>query len=140
MTPTLIGRLQTRIFALATAGGLWTLVITPLLPGMDPLSVAYRMTFVVLALVLLLGLGWELLYHVLQQFRWEKDWPQLFGLVTGINEGLLTWFVLRGLGLEVPGWAFLVHFTTTWVLVWVFVNGPMRVLFIRWRFSGGRLR
>ena len=27
--------------------------------------------------------GWEFLYHGLQQFRWEKDWPTLFGLSAG---------------------------------------------------------
>jgi len=35
--------------------------------------------------------------------------------------------------------AFLVQFLTTWILVWVVVNGPVRVPFIRWRFRGERL-
>jgi hypothetical protein len=32
MVPTLYGRIQTRIVLLAVVGGLWTLIITPLLP------------------------------------------------------------------------------------------------------------
>ena len=40
---------------------------------------------------------------------------------------------------EVSFGAFLVQFLTTWILVWVVVNGPMRVPFIRWRFRGERL-
>ena len=38
---------------------------------------------------------WEFVYHLLQQFRWEKDWPTLFGLLVGIPEGLLAYAVAR---------------------------------------------
>jgi len=94
MLLTLPGRLQTRVFVLATVGTLLTLLVTPLLPLGMPLSEKYRATFIVLAAVAVLGLGWELIYHGLQQFRWEKDWPTLFGLLTGVNEGLLLWLLL----------------------------------------------
>ena len=39
----------------------------------------------------------------------------------------------------VPTGAFLLHLLTTWILVWLVANGPMRVPFIHWRFRGGRL-
>ena len=140
MVPTLNGRIQTRIFVLAIVGGIWTLLITPLLPDGAPLEASYRATFFVLLLVIVIGVAWELLYHFLQQFRWEKDWPTLFGLLTAINEGLLIWFLLAGgLGPAVSGGSFLVHFLSTWIIVWLVVNGPMRVPFIHWRFLGGRL-
>ena len=34
--------------------------------------------------------GWRgrFVYHLLQQFRWEKDWPTLFALLVGVPEGL----------------------------------------------------
>jgi hypothetical protein len=143
MLLTLPGRLQTRVFVLATVGTLLTLLVTPLLPLGMPLSEKYRATFIVLAAVAVLGLGWELIYHGLQQFRWEKDWPTLFGLLTGVNEGLLLWLLLSS-G-TVPGrpavsWiAYLIDFVVVWVGTWLWVNGPMRVPFIRWRFRGGRL-
>lgn len=143
MLPTLNGRIQTRIFLLVTVGGIWTLLITPLLPGAGSIPAAYGVTFRVLLTVLVLGIAWEFPYHFLQSFRWEKDWPTLFGLVTAINEGALA-YVLITLGV-VPGLpafglgAFLVHFSTVWLLVWVVANGPMRVPFLRWRFRGGRL-
>jgi hypothetical protein len=35
--------------------------------------------------------------------------------------------------------AFVVGFGTTWFVTWLFVNGPMRVLSVHWRFRGGRL-
>jgi hypothetical protein len=86
---------------------------------------------------------WELVYHGLQQFRWEKDWPTLFGLLTGVNEGILVWMVAgHGLVPHLTGVrpaAFVIHFSTLWVLVWLIANGPMRVPFVRWRFRGGRL-
>jgi len=143
MLPTLSGRIQTRIFALALFGGIWTLIITPLLPIDGPIDSAYKATFIVLLTVIVLGVGWEFIYHVLQQFRWEKDWPTLFGLVTAINEGLLVWILLDAGAipgdLHVSGLAFLIDFVTVWLVVWLIVNGPMRVPFIRWRFRGGRL-
>jgi hypothetical protein len=138
--PTLVGRIQTRVFVLAVIGGLVTLVITPVLPD-DP---SYQVTFIVLAAVIVVGIGWELTYHGLQQFRWEKDWPTLFGLVTAVNEGLLIWILLQlnlVPGIDTPPtWVpFLMQFVAVWLVSWVWVNGPMRVPFIRWRFNGGRL-
>lgn len=147
MLPTLNGRIQTRIFLLVVVGGLWTLVISHALPGIAASAgsaAIYRTTFTVLITTLVLGVGWEFVYHFLQQFRWEKDWPTLFGLITVVNEGALVWLLLSlgvvpGLPVGVALSAFLVLFATTWVLVWLAANGPMRVPFVHWRFRGGRL-
>ncbi|MBS4752581.1 hypothetical protein KG112_07135 [Nocardioides sp. zg-ZUI104] len=141
MLPTLNGRLQTRVFMLVVLGGLITLVLTPLLPGRP----GYGTTFAILATVLVAGIGWELVYHGIQQFRWEKDWPTMFGLLTAVNEGALVW-LLVDVG-AVPGieansigfGAFLIDFVVIWLVIWVWTNGPMRVPFIRWRFFGGRI-
>ena len=143
MTPTLFGRLQTRIASVVVVGSLWTLLVTPLLPGGGDLPDQYRATFAVLSVVLVAGLGWEFVYHFLQQFRWEKDWVALFGLATGVNEGIAAWaLVASGLapgGPQVAGTAFAIHFGSTWIVLWLWVNGPMRVPLLRWRFRGGRL-
>ena len=148
MTPTLNGRIQSRVFIVAVFGSLWTLLIGPLLVGIMSddgagLGDVYRLAFGALVLVVVVGAAWELVYHGLQQYRWEKDWPTLFGLLTGINEGIVV-FLLLGAGLpwdvgDVPGTAFTVHFVTTWLVVWLVGNGPMRVIFIRWRFRGGQI-
>ena len=63
------------------------LIIVPFLPGSAPLGDKYRDGFLVLASVAVLGVLWELLYHLLMQWRWEKDWPTLFGLVDGGTGG-----------------------------------------------------
>ncbi|GAA5084374.1 hypothetical protein HNP84_002011 [Thermocatellispora tengchongensis] len=144
MVPTLFGRIQTRLFMLALVGGVVTAAVAPLLPVDAPAAARYQSVYVVLAAVAVLGVGWELIYHVLMQWRWEKDWPTLFGLVTIVPEGVLAGFLatgghLPGLPGPVPLPAFAVHFTVVWLAVWLFVNGPVRVPFIRWRFRGGRL-
>lgn len=146
MLPTLSGRIQTRLFLLATVGLAVTALIVPVLPGAGAaaLSDRYRTGLVVLAAVAALGVCWELLYHFLMQFRWEKDWPTLFGLLTLAPEGLLLWGLLRldavpGVTAAPPAAAFWIHFTVVWLAVWLVANGPMRVPFVRWRFRGGRL-
>lgn len=145
MLPTLFGRIQTRLFLLATVGSIVTLLIAPVLPGVEgPLGERYKDVFTVLATVAVLGVVWELIYHFLMQFRWEKDWPTLFGFSTLINEGLLVWGLLKagvipGLDPAPPTGAFWTHFLVIWICVWLTANGPMRVPFIRWRFRGGRV-
>jgi hypothetical protein len=140
MLPTLNGRIQTRIFMLATWGALITLLLTPILPG-EP---DYQTTYIILATVAVLGVVWEIIYHLIQQFRWEKDWPTLFGFITCVNEGALVWILLRAEvvpGIDgVPKFsAFLIDFLVIWMVIWLWVNGPMRVPLIRWRFFGGRI-
>ena len=149
MTPVLAGRLQTRLFVVATVGVLWTAILTPFLP-VPPgtgIGTAYRMTFENLGLMAGLGLLWELVYHLLQQVRWDKDWPTLLGLLTIVNEAIPLWFLDHWLhvfpgtaGLAAPLLpAFAIHIATTWLMMWLFVQGPVRVLHIRWRFEGGRV-
>ncbi len=142
MLPTLNGRIQTRVFLLAVVGSIWTLIITPVLPTGTSLAASYGATFSVLLVTLVLGVLWEFLYHGIQQFRWEKDWPTLFGLVTIVPEGLLVWFLVAGGATwldGVSGPAFVLHLVTTWLLVWLVANGPMRVPFVHWRHRGGRI-
>lgn len=147
MIPTLRGRLQTRLFAVAILGGLWTLLITPLLPSVSSsvdLGERYRITLSIVAAMLVLSIFWEIFYHGAQQWRWEKDWPTQWGFLTGINEGALLWLVVSN-GLipnvddSIAFSTFITHFATTWIVIFLFLNGPMKVVFIRWRFRGGRL-
>lgn len=144
MVPTLLGRIQTRIFLLAVVGGLVTLVLTPLLPLPGAMRDQYRATYIVLATVAVIGVLWEALYHLLMQWRWEKDWPTLYALVTCVPEGVLIWALLQagavpGIAEPPPLSAFAIHFLVVWLAVWLVSQGPMRVPFIRWRFHGGRI-
>lgn len=145
MTPTLSGRIQTRIFLLAVVGIPWSLLIGLVLPRPEGASLIdlYRLLFDALVLVAVVGIAWELVYHALQQLRWEKDWPTMFGLLTGIPEGVAVYFLLANQipfpYAEVLLSTYVIHFATTWVVVWLAANGPMRLVFLRWRYRGGRL-
>ncbi|MEV0583649.1 hypothetical protein [Nonomuraea sp. NPDC050310] len=136
--PTLGGRLQTRLFLAFAVGA----PLTALLALVLPMGLADA--FVILLAATVLGAGWELLYHLLMQFRWDKDWPTLFGLLTGLPEGLLLWGLLQAelvplVTGPVRGGAFTIMFLVVWLGQWLFANGPMRVLSVRWRLRGGRL-
>lgn len=152
MTPRLFGRLQTRVIVTVLVGGLWALVVTPALfrPTWDgdrlSLGSMYKMTLSGIGVVAVVGLVWELVYHGLQQLRRDKDWPSLFGLLTMVNEAVSTWLVLHAIGV-VPGplgrtspflGVYVAFFVTAWVVVWLFVQGPIRVVAPRWRYRGGR--
>jgi hypothetical protein len=147
VVPTLNGRIQTRVLLLLAVGLPWTLIVTPLLPRKSggSLGAMYETTLFVLATVLFVGvIFWEPLYHFLMQFRWEKDWPICFALLEGIPEGVLAYVILRAIGPKpnppVAGLpAFVIHFSTVWLLVWLTAIGPLRVPFVRWRFRGGRI-
>ena len=151
MIPTLNGRIQTRIFLILFVGIPWTLIITPFLPNNRDITGGslidtYKSTFSVLGIVLVLAVfGWELLYHFLQQFRWEKDWPVMFSLLLVVPEALVAKVVFNALDIGAKFNAtattatFWWHIVTTWMVMWLFVLGPIKVFFIRWRFNGGRI-
>lgn len=146
MTPTLFGRIQTRLFLIAIVGLPWSILIGPFLPRRDTASLGdvYQSVMAALFLVAFLGVFWEFVYHGVQQYRWDKDWPTVFGLLTGINEGLLV-YVLMDMGNpssaveNIFPAAFILHFLTTWILIWAVAQGPMQIVFLRWRYRGGRL-
>ncbi len=152
MTPTLFGRIQTRIVMMATLGIIWTAIIGPVLPRPSvrgesiSLGSMYKALFLAIVVVTVVGVVWELIYHGLQQFRWEKDWPTIFGLVVAINEGIVAYLILdaglfwdeRPPGQSFPLAAFIVMFITLWLIIWAFTNGPMQIFSLRWRYRGGR--
>ena len=136
VTPTLIGRLQTRLILTVVIGLPWTVAVTVIatLFTDGSYSETLNVTLQALGLILVIGLVlWEPLYHGLQQFRWEKDWPTGLGLLTAINEGVVVWLLL-----DAPIGAFLIHFVTTWTLIWFVLHGPLRAVVPRWRYRGGR--
>jgi hypothetical protein len=144
MTPTFFGRVQSRLFLLLFIGVPWTLLVSAVLPGVPAgvsTSEVYKVTFRALAIVAIVGVViWEPIYHGLQQFRWEKDWPSLFALVVGVPEGALAYALLADSmnSARPPFWTFFWHFAPLWILVWAVAIGPVRVVLLRYRFRGGR--
>ncbi len=127
MTPTLFGRIQTRWLLLLLVAAPWTILIVPFLTFLaDGASLrdVYEVAFVALLLVGVIGIGWELVYHRIMQYRWEKDWPALLGLVTVVNELVVVALVLVAWDYSLS-LAFYVHFATVWFWIWFVANGPV---------------
>jgi hypothetical protein len=138
VTPTLFGRIQTRVLLMLLVGLPWTLLVSLVLPRPTGAELAdvYEITLKALAFMTVIGaVVWEPIYHGLQQFRWEKDWPTMFGLLTVVNEAAVIWFVLDPRPSFV---SFAIHVGTTWLLVWLVAIGPLKIFLLRWRFRGGR--
>lgn len=140
MTPTLQGRWQTRLFLLGTLGLLITFFFARLY-GND-------LPYVFLAIVIVLGFIWDILYDFLQTFRWDQDWPPVLQLAAGLFEGLILWGIIYLLfqfgatadlfGQTPPSaaqiWA---HYGTVWLITFLASQSFMRLLFPRWRYFGG---
>lgn len=144
MTPTLLGRWQTRLFLLATVGILITLPFYWGIIGPETGFDYYPVFFRILGYVALFGLGWDVLYSYLQKFRWDRDWPGILLLLAGIWEGafvlcLVKLFGLPGVPQELPVLWFIIHYSGVWLGVYLASQSFMRILFPRWRFQGGRL-
>ncbi|MEW6491662.1 MAG: hypothetical protein AB1589_03805 [Cyanobacteriota bacterium] len=138
MTPTLLGRWQTRLLLLATIGVLVTIPFSLGIIGPGTSSVF----FWILVYVALLGCLWDILYSYLQRFRWDRDWPGALQLLTGIWEGIFIAFWVRLIGLpngqEFSVFWFIIHYSLVWLSVYIASQMLMRILFPRWRFKGGQ--
>ena len=140
MTPTLIGRWQTRIFLLATIGILISLPFALGIIGDHPGFIYFWILFY----IGLFGLAWDCLYHFLQQFLWDHDWPGALQLIAAIVEAIFLAIVISVFGLPfVSSFDFnfglyLFHYTVVWIAIYLLSWVVMRLLFPRWRFRGGR--
>ena len=135
MTPTLLGRWQTRLWTLGTVGLLITFFFAAAFVSDVP--------FVILFWVALLGLGWDAVYNLVQRRRWDSDWPPVYQLGAGVLEGVVLYILIKsgvvlGVPPEVTGWMFLSHYTTVWFSTFLMTQGPLRILYPQWRFRGGQ--
>ena len=137
MTPSLVGRWQTRLALLATLGLLITLVFVVV--GRSDIFLR------VLVYVALFGVAWDVLYILLQRLRWDRDWPAAFQVINGVTEGLFIFIVatligLPGLPRDIPAGLFAAHYGLVWLVIFLWTQGPMRAIFPFWRFHGGTIR
>jgi hypothetical protein len=137
LTPTLLGRWQTRLFLLATVGALITFIFGYLFND-------FITPFALLGYVLLFGFLWDILYNALQTLRWDRDWPPLFFVIGGLIEGLFLWrltlFIpFPGVDPHLTFGRFAAHYGTVFIITLAVMLGPLKVLCLKWRFRGGRL-
>jgi hypothetical protein len=102
----------------------------------------YRTTMLLLGYVLLFGFAWDVLYHFLQGYRWDGDWPPVYQFFGGIAEGLLIWLLiisggLPGIGKDMFFHRFITHYPAVWLVTFILSQGALKILFPRWRFHGG---
>ena len=132
MTPTLFGRWQTRLLLLATVGILITIPFGELI------------YFLVLGYIAVLGLFWDILYDLLQKFRWDRDWPGIYQLLAAIWEAIFLLFIAKTIDLPLLEMSdfkiknFALHYSLVWLGLYIVSQTVMRIYFPRWRFLGGR--
>ncbi|MDT9340352.1 hypothetical protein VV11_013190 [Trichodesmium erythraeum 21-75] len=132
MTPTLFGRWQTRLLLLATVGILITIPFGELI------------YFLVLGYIAVLGLFWDILYDLLQKFRWDRDWPGIYQLLAAIWEAIFLLFIAKTIDLPLLEMSdfkitnFALHYSLVWLGLYIVSQTVMRIYFPRWRFRGGR--
>jgi hypothetical protein len=137
-----MGRWQTRVFLIVFVG----------VPVSLPFCIIGPLPLIVLAYVLAIGLALDVVYDRKQRSRWDHDWPVHAQVKAGLIEFATLVFVLIGCcgcgalvappilamaplaAVVVP-----IHWFTVWSLSFLMLQGPMRVLFPRWRFRGGRI-
>ncbi len=139
MIPTLMGRWQTRLAMLGTWGALVTLLFALSYNGFN------NDFFWVLGYVAAFGLVWDVIWILVQRLRWDRDWPAAFQWATAAIEGLLVYLLIDNFGLPgvkegvTPRDIFAAHYGTVFIVTYLWVQGPMRALYPRWRFTGGRV-
>ena len=147
MTPTLLGRWQTRLLLFLAAALPVSLIYALVRFGSGHAD--FWMPFKVVAVMLVLGILLDPLYAWFQNFRWDHDWPFVFFLFFTTLEFLAALAIseLEPLGLlgfaafDSPDrfLAFALHFGVVLLLSLLCVAGLLQIFFIRWRFKGGEL-
>lgn len=145
MTPSLVGRWQTRIFLLVLIGGIIALGFVWRYNDKFHYSDHRRwIPMFVLMYVLLFGFVWDILYQIILTFRWDYDWPGSFFFISQGIEGALVFLLIRFVGLPLipKGSVDFGHFALEYGLIWLvtygFVQFFMRAFFIRWRYRQAR--
>lgn len=123
MTPTLTGRLQSRLFL--------NLVVT--------FPVLLLFNFVEAILVIFpVSLLFEMLYDYLQHKRWDSDWPLVFVFISAIAEGIIYYFIITKLSSVELHTFILMHFLI-WSVSFVMLAGLLNILFPSRRFKSGKI-
>jgi hypothetical protein len=136
MTPLLVGRWETRLLLFAIAGSLVTLLYS--------LPFGFlQVRFIVLGYVLLFGFVWDALYQFILSYRWDQDWPTFYQVLAGIWEGLFVWLLIKtlhlpGIPANLSAIQFFPHYALVWLSIFVISQGPIRTVFVGWRYRGGQ--
>lgn len=156
MIPTFLGRWHTRILLFLFIGlpvsilyGLYLgefegsrRAIRVLGLALDPLPLQ------IVCVMTLIGLVLDPVYILIQQGRWDRDWPFAFQFIAMILEFAIVLaliraellpFVARGRIAEQDAFHIALHFSIVLILSFVAILGIVQVFLVRWRFKGGEI-
>ena len=147
MTPTLWGRITTRILLFILIGlpvtffYAWWQTSWNWPPSIVP--------FIILATLLIVGLVLDPIYIFLQGFRWDHDWPFAFQFLFSIIEFLIVLLIIDTdwhpllLPAAIGTWTDLgyvtLHFTLVFIPSFLALLGGLQIFLVRWRFKAGQL-
>jgi len=142
MTPTLKGRIQTRI-------ALFLLIGLPVGLGFGLGMQRVTLAFALLGFALLIGLLLDPFYAYLQARRWDGDWPPLLMLIAGCLEGSILWLIVEAIAawqiqpfspfFAISARLFWLMYSTIWFVMFITNLGLLHIFFPYRRFKGGRL-
>ena len=147
MTPTLLGRWQTRLLLFVIVGipvtWWWTEVLATRDGGRSLVPAGIIVT------ILLVGLALDWVYVRLHKRHWDHDWPFAYQLASMIFEfivvlvlihfGLVPWLPSGILYFPQAVWDATRHFAAVLVPAFLLLLGPLQTFLVRWRFKGGEL-
>jgi hypothetical protein len=156
MTPTLLGRWQTRLLLFIFIGLPVTFLYAWYLSAwrfstsyawLPPYELSiFQDPFKFITTILLLGLVLDVLYIQIQRFNWDQDWPFAYQLFFSWLEFFIVFYVMDFGFLDFMFPDGRIPFTTAiWHFTWVFIPSFIGVLalvqifLVRWRFKGGEL-
>ena len=153
MTPTLLGRWQSRLLLFVFLGLPITALFSFLVAGWGwpEANILWYQPFNFITYVTIVGLILDPLYIQLQRFRWDQDWPFAFQFFFTIVEflivlGLVKWGLLEDYLPELlnvpqalPPWAAVTHFTMVFIPSFIALLAGVQLFLIRWRFKGGEI-
>lgn len=151
MTPTLLGRWQTRLLLFVVLG----LPITFFWgmykegwpwPPPTQLDSIFIQSFIFITCILVLGLVLDVLYMQIQRFHWDQDWPFAYQFFFSIVEFLIVFYAVDYDLLEVlfdrvkPTFTDAAcHFALVFIPSFLALLGGVQIFMVRWRFKGGEL-
>ncbi len=118
MTPTLWGRIQTRLFLMLTIGLFITFFFMWWWDDSTP--------FIILMAATIIGIAWDAIYIFIQRYRWDRDFPFSFQFMAGIVEGIFLYLLI---GMEflpfVELGKFIQHYGAVFLCTYMMLLGPI---------------
>jgi hypothetical protein len=123
MTPSFLGRFQTRLVLTLLVGLPIGLYFANLLP---------------IFLMLLFGFFWDTIYNFLQSKRWDRDWPPIFMAIGGLGEAVLIYIFINQV-LKISSVNYFWMYNIIWIIMFILQLGILNIFFPYRRHKAARM-